>query len=33
VLEKAAGEKLLPRVAGDLLARERVKRAMLYRDY
>lgn len=33
VLEKAAGERLLPRAAADALARERVKRAMSYRDY
>ena len=33
VLEKAAAERILPRVAADALARERVRRAMLYRDY
>ena len=33
VLEKAAGEKMPPRMAADLLARERVMRAMSYRDY
>lgn len=33
VLEKAASEKMLPRQAADLLARERVKKAMGYRDY
>jgi len=33
VLEKAAGEKILPRAAADALARERVTRAMTYRDF
>lgn len=33
VLERAAGEKLLPRLAAEALARERVFRAMSYRDY
>ncbi|TSK06898.1 MAG: Glu/Leu/Phe/Val dehydrogenase [Geobacter sp.] len=32
-LERAAGDKVLPRTAADLLARERVRRAMSYRDY
>lgn len=33
VLEKAASEKTLPRAAADALARERVRKAMGYRDY
>lgn len=33
VLEKVAGEKLLPRLAADALARERVQKAMAYRDH
>jgi glutamate dehydrogenase/leucine dehydrogenase len=33
VLEKAAGEQTLPRVAADALARERVRKAMSYRDF
>ena len=33
VLEKAAGEHILPRAAADALARERVRNAMRYRDY
>ena len=32
VLEKAASERITPRQAADALARERVKRAMSYRD-
>lgn len=33
VLEKAASEGTLPRAAADALARERVKKAMSYRDF
>ena len=33
VLEKAAGERVLPRQAADALARERVRKAMSYRDF
>jgi glutamate dehydrogenase (NAD(P)+) len=33
ILEKAAGEQLLPRTAAAALARERVRTAMAYRDY
>lgn len=33
ILEKTAGEQLLPRSAAEALARERVYRAMAYRDY
>lgn len=33
ILEKAAGEMILPRVAADTLARERLRKAMVYRDY
>jgi glutamate dehydrogenase/leucine dehydrogenase len=33
ILEKAAGEALLPRAAADSLARERIRKAMAYRDY
>ncbi|HBG04380.1 MAG: glutamate dehydrogenase [Geobacteraceae bacterium GWC2_58_44] len=33
VLEKAASEQSLPRLAADTLARERVTRAMSYRDF
>jgi glutamate dehydrogenase (NAD(P)+) len=33
VLEKVAAEKILPRPAADALARERVQRAMRFRDY
>jgi len=33
VLEKARAERLLPRVAADALARQRVMRAMSYRDF
>ena len=33
ILEKAAADKTLPRVAANALARERVRKAMAYRDY
>ena len=33
VLEKVASERVLPRLAADTLARERVKMAMAYRDF
>ena len=33
ILAKAAGEMILPRVAADALARERLRKAMAYRDY
>ena len=33
IMDKAAGDKMLPRAAAVTLARERVKRAMCYRDH
>lgn len=33
ILEKSAGEMILPRAAADALARERLRKAMAYRDY
>jgi glutamate dehydrogenase (NAD(P)+) len=33
ILEKAAAEKTMPRVAAETLARERVRTAMVYQDY
>jgi glutamate dehydrogenase (NAD(P)+) len=33
ILEKAAREKVMPRIAAETLARERVRTAMVYQDY